>query len=105
MPEEEAGGDVSGMPDEGVGTGVDDRVTTVGLDADGRLEELVHRLRPGQARQPGDQQTYPIPQAHQGTWDQWYRPSSRAATGRIETIAGIECPATTGPSPSSPHGG
>ena len=46
--------DVSRMPDDGVGTGVDDPVTTVGLDADGRLEELVHRLCPGQPSHPGD---------------------------------------------------
>src|SRR5271166_4270095 len=44
------------MPHNGVGTGVDDPVTTVGLDADGRLEEPVHRLRPGHARQSCDQQ-------------------------------------------------
>ena len=59
--EEEAGGDVTGMPHNGIRTGVDDRVTTVRLDADGRLEELAHRLRPGHARQSGDQQDIPDP--------------------------------------------
>ena len=44
--------DVSRMPDDGVGTGVDDPVTSVGLDADGRLEELVHRLCPCQPTIP-----------------------------------------------------
>ena len=59
--EENAGGDISRMTDEDVGTGVDDRVTIVCLDADGRLEELAHRLRPGHARQSGDQQDIPDP--------------------------------------------
>jgi hypothetical protein len=59
--DEEASGDILRMTDDGIGTGVDDGVTTVGLDADGRLEELVHRLRPGHARQSGDQQDIPDP--------------------------------------------
>ena len=44
------------MPDDGVGAGVDHFVTTVGLDANGWLEELVHRLCPGHARGPRGQQ-------------------------------------------------
>ena len=47
---------VSRMPDDGVGTGVDDPVTSVGLDADGRLEELVHRRSPGEASHPNEHQ-------------------------------------------------
>ena len=40
----------------GVGTGVDDLVTTVSLDADRRLEELVHPLCPCKASHPGEKQ-------------------------------------------------
>jgi hypothetical protein len=61
---------VSRMPDDGIGTGVDDMVTSVGLDADGRLEKLVDACPSGRRTRRATE--------HHGMRDD--RPSSSAAT-------------------------
>ena len=60
---------ISGMTHDGVGAGVDDFVPSFCLNADGRLEKLVHGLGPGRDADADKEHAYPTAQAHQGKSD------------------------------------
>src|SRR5262249_60824941 len=52
-------GDVAGVTHDGVGAGVDDLLTTLRLDANRYLEELVDGFRPGQDSHADQEQDVP----------------------------------------------